>query len=134
MKFNPATWEINIDNFPQKKEGDIRIALDCKGWRSLEKIFKATYLGIIRNNPVNFELALSFYPGCENTYILHIETGNVMSDVSHKLPLQGFGANLHVDLALASHYIATQFCAINNLLINRENSHLPVLQYIVSGS
>lgn len=131
LEFNPALKEITADNFPSKKEGEIRIALYSKEWESLEKNFKARYSGRVRNFTANFNLSLSLYPGCKKTFILHIESKESESAHSKSLPLKGFGSCLFHDYALASHFIATQFCTINKLRIVTENSHWPLLQYVV---
>jgi hypothetical protein len=130
LEFNPALEEITVDNFPPKKD-TIRIALHSEKWESLEKNFKATYSGRVRNFTANFNLSLSLYPGCDKVFILHIEASESGSKHSKELPLNGFGSHLFNDYALASHSIATQFCAINKLRISAENSHWPILQYVV---
>jgi hypothetical protein len=131
LEFNPALNEITADNFSRKKKGEIKIALHNSKFEALEKNFKAKYSGKVRDFTAEFNLALSFYPECKKTFVLHIEASE--SEIKHQnsLPLNGFGSCLFRDYALASHAIASQFCSINKLRIVHENSHWPLLQYIV---
>ena len=132
FKFIPALNEIEANSYPDLKTGHVKIALDIEKFNELERIFSADYPGFIRKFGVAFKLSVAFYPQCSQTFILFIDTKESFDAHTKKLGVYSFGANLHYDYALASHYIAQQFCEKNHLIINQEVSHWPIFQYIIS--
>ena len=131
--FEPTAEGINANNYPQKKEGPIRISLHNREWNDLEKFFTATCLGQIKGFSASFDVSLAYIEGFKNTFILSIDNTDEGCRVSKKLPLEGFGAHLYYDLTFASHHIATEFCKINKLKICAEVGHWPILQYVVEN-
>ena len=135
-QFNPALDQIQTNNYLDNKPNSITIGCNNESLASPDKILSTTYSGKIKNHDTKFNLSISAFNLCgrvfKETFMLEIEARE--SEEKHKssLPLGGFGQHLHEDYAIAFDHIAKQFCDINGLIVNKEMSHWPILQYVVS--
>ncbi len=130
-KFIPIVEGINAYNFPNKKEGVIRISLHSEKWDEFEKHFNHDFETVIRGHEATFTLSLAHYEDYNSVFILTVNGHESGKAITPKLRAGGFGQHLYADLALAADYIAQQFCEINKMRICTEMSHWPFLQYVI---
>lgn len=130
-EFIPIIDGINANEYPEEKEGDVKFTIQNENFQLFEKFFKATCPGKVRDIPVNLEIELSYYEGHDDILIFSIDSFTETAKVAKQLPGGGINQGLDSDFALAGHHLAKEFCRLNNLTINYEVGHWPLLQYVL---